>query len=305
MRRRRWWALTLGVAALSIAGATSFREWGAGQLLRAPNATRAPLSNAPPPGARALFVDVGPPRARLAAWVFDPPGPPRATLLALHGLRDDKRTLVGLARRMTRDEVRVVLLDLRGHGASTGETLTYGAVEGRDARQVVAALDRRGLLVEPLGVYGASYGGAVAHQLAGLEPRVRAVVSVAAFADLPGLMRDYAELSWPAIAWALPESALRSLARRTAERGGFTVRATDAAAAAARSDAAALLFHGDADEVVPFSHGQRIARACAPRCRLVRLPGLDHVRVMRDPRVRAGAQSFWRDQLGVGPSAER
>ncbi|MFK7985564.1 MAG: alpha/beta hydrolase family protein [Sandaracinaceae bacterium] len=296
MTRRR---ALVGVALLGLLAALAF-EAGARWLLRAPGATRPPITVPVPDGARGMQVSVGPPDATLDAWIFDPPGAPRATILAIHGVWDDKQSRVGLARYLAGRGARVVLVDLRGHGASTGAHLYFGAQEADDIVQVLDALERDGELVAPLGVHGSSYGGAVAHQLAGRDPRVTAVVTVAAFADMPGLMRAYADASWPGVAWAIPDVALRLLGWRAATIGGFTLEDTDVVPAVRRSTAEVLLFHGDADEVVPFEHAARIAEACRPRgCRLETLRGANHDRALHNRDVRRAAARFLRDELGL------
>ena len=292
----------LGLALLTGMGIAF--EVSARRLLRAPGATRAPLDIAPPDGAQRLRVPVGPPDGELDVWVFDPEGEARATVITAHGLWDDKRSRVGFARHLARLGARMVLVDLRGHGGSTGERLSYGVIEGRDLQQVLDALDARGWLARPVGVHGSSYGGAVAHQLAGLDPRVRAVVTVSSFADLHRVMRAYADGSWPLLAWALPDAGLRLFADRAAAIGGFDARATDVVPGIERSTADVLLFHGDRDEVIPIEQAMRIQRACAPRgCRLVRLAGLDHEAAMHSVPARREGLSFLRDRLRLRGAA--
>ena len=57
------------------------------------------------------------------------------------------------------DGFRVIAPDLRGHGRSTGEWLTYGVQESRDLSQLLAALRIPPSL--PVGVMGGSYGKGV------------------------------------------------------------------------------------------------------------------------------------------------
>lgn len=133
--------------------------------------------------ARQLRVPVGPPSAELSVWVIDPPAgiAPRGTILVLHGIIDKKETMLGVARDLAASGFRTVPVDLRAHGRSSGQWLTFGVVEARDLSQVLDALETQGLLAGPVGVFGPSYGGAVAIQLAGADPRVRAVVAVCPF----------------------------------------------------------------------------------------------------------------------------
>ena len=75
--------------------------------------------------------------------------------------------------------------DLRGHGRSTGEWLTFGPLEGRRiSRRSPDGLARsRSRSRARSGVYGPSFGGAAAFLLVrrARDPRVRAVVTVSTF----------------------------------------------------------------------------------------------------------------------------
>src|SRR5436853_2381744 len=127
------------IAAASLGGLLLFGEgahrvrvvWLAHAIVDAPNRGRNPLGPDPdaPELARigvdhAFRVPVGPPAASLSVWVLDPPtsvGAPRGTVLVLHGMRDRKVTMLDLGRLLSRDGFRAVLVDLRGHGQSTGD----------------------------------------------------------------------------------------------------------------------------------------------------------------------------------------
>src|SRR5688572_24465227 len=165
-------------------------------IATAPNHGRAIITNEDdlpgdlPPGCSALHLrcDAGSPPASLSAWVIDPaprgPGEepsPRGTVLLLHGFYRNKRGMLRFARPLLEDGYRTVLVDLRGHGRSTGEYVGYGAFEAKDLSDLIDRLDRSAMLRRPVGVFGISYGAAVAIQLAGVDPRVRSVVAVAPF----------------------------------------------------------------------------------------------------------------------------
>ena len=179
-RGRRWVrrllrlgaGLVLAAIALLVAAYVWRATWLPGAIARAPNAGRtvAQLGSDPPPAplaadvtARELRVEVSPPTASLAVWILDQrAAQPRGTVLLLHGIRDTKRSLLGVAERLAENGFRAVLVDLRGHGHSTGDWLSYGPREGADLQQVLDALAQRGELALPVGAYGTSYGGAAA-----------------------------------------------------------------------------------------------------------------------------------------------
>ncbi len=124
---------------------------------------------------RQLRVSVGPRAASLSVWIMDPANgsSPQGTILVLHGIRDKKDSMHGTGHMLAAAGYRRALVDLRGHGRSTGDWLSYGVVESRDLSQVLDALTAQSLLVGPIGALGCSYGGAVALQLTARDPRVR------------------------------------------------------------------------------------------------------------------------------------
>lgn len=255
-----------------------------GAVLYAPNtdATFDPTEDRPPAGhhnARHLRVAVGPPSASLSLWCFKPPKArvPRGTVLVFHGIRDSKWSQVGTGAHLARLGFVAVLVDSRGHGRSSGRHLTYGVRESQDAVQVLDRLQREGLLVQPVGALGFSYGGAVALQLAALDARVKAVVTVATFSSLRHTLRDYLAYHLPGIGRLLPTDA--QLAAGLAEAGrqaSFDPDAADNERAARRTRARLLIIHGAEDAKIPPSHARRICGAAGARCRLVEVPGADH-----------------------------
>jgi pimeloyl-ACP methyl ester carboxylesterase len=134
-----------------------------------------------------------------------PPPPPKGTLLVLHGYQDAKEDMVPWALYLAQSGYRVVLVDLRGHGRSTGDWIGFGAFEVRDLGQVLDDLQGRGLASGPVGVLGLSYGASIGLQLAGHDRRIGSVVALEPFSDprravgefaravVPGLVKDWSD----------------------------------------------------------------------------------------------------------------
>ncbi len=262
-----------GKLARALVGAGSLDDALADALLRSPNAGR----GVRPPAAGERAIAVGPPPARLSLVSTGAASP--ATVFLLHGIRDSKDSLIGWGRHVEACGYGVVRLDLRGHGASTGDVLSYGVQEARDLVQVLDALDREGLVRGPVGVMGHSYGAATAIQWAARDPRVRAVVAVAPFASLRDVVRGYARV-------ALPDPLVERALACAGARGAFDVDEASPARAIARTDAAVLLVHGRADTQVPAWHSERIQAARAERTELVLVEGAGHGGVAGARRTR-------------------
>jgi pimeloyl-ACP methyl ester carboxylesterase len=196
---------------------------------------------------------------RLAAWLVPRPGRPAVVLL--HGYPADKRDMLGLAAHL-HGRFAVLLVDQRHFGESEGRVTTLGQRERRDLRRVVDWLAARG--TEPVGVFGLSMGGAVALMAAAEDPRIRAVVAVAPFADLRRLARDLYGFLWVA---KYPLVELTVLWGRLLL--GEDLTRPSPVELGARLRIPVLLVHNRADEQIGFHHAEawRAALAGNPRAR--------------------------------------
>lgn len=209
-------------------------------------------------------------KVRPAAW------PSHHWVLLMHGVADNRAGMLGHARFLLRAHYNVVMMDARAHGASDGETATYGWKEREDTRAIVDAL-YAAESVRCLFVLGESMGGAVALQSAAVEPRIAGVVAESAFSDLREVSYDYAGLRlspWlgktlfrPAVWWGLP---------RAEEEGGFDADEVSPERAVAARAFPVLLIGGTADQTIPARHSQRIFEAATGPKMLWLVPGADH-----------------------------
>jgi len=118
--------------------------------------------------------------ARTNAWTARP----RGTVVLLHGYALAQFSMMPWALRLAQDGWRCVLVDLRGHGKSSGKKIYYGLQETRDLSQLLDHLREDGRLTEPVAAFGESYGAVMALRWETAEPRVRLVVAVTPYAGL-------------------------------------------------------------------------------------------------------------------------
>ncbi len=168
--RRAKAALAVALAALA---AYALGSWAAARHLTAPHRTKVD----DPPGHRRITLE-GPRGVRLAASLRDVPGA-RGTVVLAHGLRNDRRLLLGLSPLLAERGLRVLAFDFEGHGESTGDRVTLGADEARD---VAIALDHARSLGGHVLFVGFSMGAA-AYLLAGNEARAAVLDSPYASLD--------------------------------------------------------------------------------------------------------------------------
>jgi pimeloyl-ACP methyl ester carboxylesterase len=274
---RSWVALSLAVSCVAC---EPLRQWGADAIVRAPN--RGAL--APERHEGELFVTVGPPAAALSLEIVDAKVAPRGTVFLLHGIRADRSQVRGWARMLADAGFRAVLVDLRGHGRSTGDWLSYGVVESTDLAQALDALLERGLVAGRVGVMGFSYGAAIAIEWAGQDTRIAAVVAVAPFASLRAVVPGYAPL--------FPASFVESAIDVAGRQAGFNPDEASPTKAIRRTSAPVLVIHGEDDGSIPPWHSRQICAAGGDHAELLMVPGEGHRSIVDAALVR-GRSSEW------------
>lgn len=129
---------------------------------------------------------------------------PKGTVVILHGYGVDSDSMLPWALTVAEAGYRAVLVDLRGHGQSTGKRIYFGVVETGDLRGLLDRLIRTGDVTRPVAAMGESFGAALALRWAADDPRVRAVVAMAPYAEFGpaavGLRDEY--VSWLPAGWA-------------------------------------------------------------------------------------------------------
>jgi pimeloyl-ACP methyl ester carboxylesterase len=246
---------------------------------------------------------IAPPRKRSRSRA---PQKPKGTVLVLHGIGDRKENIPYRlwARVLAQAGYRAVLVDLRGHGRSTGEFLTYGVTEARDLAQFLDALEEQSLVVGPVGAWGISYGGAVALQWAAADPRVKAVVAFEPFCTLRDAVKDFAPLilgNWRFLAAPV---VLRAVTDAAARQARFDPDDANPLTAIARTTAPVLLVHGSDDRHLPPRHSRRLHAAAPDRTTLCLVEGANHLTLwIHDlPKVRKEVTDWLDEHLAKPPA---
>lgn len=252
-------------------------------------------------------VEVGPPAARLSYRVIEPrnyrlsftstnwqqqgrtwvkftfrpqlpglPTPftsaPRGTMVLLHGYSLDQRRMVPWAFRLAQEGWQCVLLDLRGHGKSTGKRIHFGLVETSDLSQLLNELHRNGQLVEPVGVLGESYGAALALRWKTVESRVRSVVAIAPYAELSHAVLNMRKHN----AAFVPANWVRAGLKHFPEVLRTNAADLDLTTVLQRSPVTALFVAGADDNIAPVDEVNRLRAMAAAPSRLLIVPHAAH-----------------------------
>lgn len=173
------------------------------------------------------------------------------TVVFFHGNADSWDGGSAATARLVDEGYGILLPEYRGYGGNPGSPAEEGLYA--DGRAALAFLKARGIDDSAIVLIGNSLGSGVATQLA-IEGKPAALVLISAYESLPNVAASK-------VAW-LP---VRLLVRDRFDNIGKM----------GRVEAPVLVLHGDADAVIPFSHGRALANA-APRGTFVAFPNIGH-----------------------------
>jgi len=124
---------------------------------------------------------VVPDRQNISGW-FVTGNPDMGGILLLHSVRSDRREMVGRARFLNKAGYSVLLIDMQGHGESSGKNITFGFRESFGVRSSLAYLQKQ-VGKHKVGVLGVSLGGAAS--LLGESPvEANAVIFEAVYSSI-------------------------------------------------------------------------------------------------------------------------
>ena len=259
--------------------------------------------------ARSWRLSVGPPAAELAVEVVEPGNyqftysvevkqneqgfrwlepkydwkkpetflPVKGTLILLHGYRDTRENVMHWALCLAEFGYRCVLVDLRGHGRSTGDQIGFGAFEVHDLQQLLDDLQKRGLMGDRAGMLGVSYGASMSLLLAAQDRRVGAIVALEPFSSAAKALVEFAHGVAPQQAAGISAADFAAAVDKASARGKFSWASGDVLAAMDRISAPVLFYHGAKDTWISPDNSRALqARARGPS-RLVILPEDDHI----------------------------
>lgn len=244
--------------------------------------------------ARQEFDVRAPDGVMLRGWKVRPPNPNGSWVLLFHGVADNRVGVIGQSEFLLRAGYSVVMMDVRGHGASEGSIASYGWLERNDSRAIIDALiyseidactsvQYSGYSASscsgPLHIFalGESMGAGIALQSAAADQRIEAVVAEAAFANLREASYDYAGLrKYPWLGKTLLSPFAWTLLYRGEKLTGLPVAEVSPAKAAASRAFPVLLICDEKDVALPCRHTQMIYAAARGPKQLWVVPGAYH-----------------------------
>lgn len=200
--------------------------------------------------------------ARLCIWDLpgkDPQGP---AIVLIHGWGRSKFTWLDHLELWCSRGHRIIVVDLRGHGDSTPDGVTFGDRDGEDIAALVEVLN------EPRTVLmGRSLGGVVAIKAAAIASSVSGVVAIAPYIRLRDTM--YARV----VQHGLPTFGVIPLAAVFMHLLG--ARSSSTLLAVRRIACPLLIIHGTSDPISPPADARRLAHEAATAT-LIEVEGAGH-----------------------------
>ncbi|HAU37161.1 MAG TPA: hypothetical protein DCX07_05535 [Phycisphaerales bacterium] len=263
------------------------------------------------------FADLGDP-ASLAELPFEPAGfdaidgvpirgwyiPARdrfsdAAVILVPGRSMPKGCFLPYARMLRESGYNVLLIDLRGEGASGGHARGFGSIEARDVLGAVHYLKQAyPQASRHLFAFGVSHGGAAVLAAAGADPQIEGVVVDSL---LPSPRRQVSEMTswmpWPADRYFQQATLLLA----SAQLGCDLLDAGPARDIAAIAPRPVLLIHGLADRTAPVRHAEEIYSAGGRPVMLWKVPNAGHAEsLLADQRNYAEIVTQMFDSIRLG-----
>jgi pimeloyl-ACP methyl ester carboxylesterase len=174
--------------------------------------------------------------------------------------------------RLAQEGWRCVLVDLRGHGKSTGKRIYFGVQEAHDLSQLLDELARAGRLKEPVAAFGESYGAALALRWKTVEPRVCTVVAIAPYA---GLSNAVLNLCHEYAGW-MPKMFIKAGLKKLPSVLETPAGEFDTTTELVRCPVTALFVAGAEDKITPVTDVEQLHALAAPGSELLVVPDATH-----------------------------
>lgn len=197
---------------------------------------------------------------------------PHGTVFLLHGYGLDQDTLLPWAFWLGERGWQSVLVDLRGHGRSSGDSISFGPVEERELNALLTHLQSTGRAPEPVIALGVSFGATLALRWASADPRLDSAVAIAPYSHLGDVIENVRADFAP---W-IPPVWIRAGVRSLPEVLGVPEEELDTLSVLRRRPIPALFLAGGNDVIAPPAAVEALQNASSAGSRLWVLDGSNH-----------------------------
>jgi pimeloyl-ACP methyl ester carboxylesterase len=196
----------------------------------------------------------------------------RGTIFVLHDYGCEKERMFTWAFLFAQSGYRTVLVDLRGHGESTGASVSYGKYEVADLMAVLDYIDGAKSRYGKAGVFGVGYGADLALNWAARDSRVGAIVAVAPYDGVERSFQDIAKTHHVTI----PDNVLHESLQIVAAKLGIDWSDWSGGAAIRRTRVPVFLVAGARDTVSPANDIETLRSVASPGSKTLLIPDAAH-----------------------------
>ncbi|QEH36215.1 Alpha/beta hydrolase family protein [Aquisphaera giovannonii] len=210
----------------------------------------------------------------IGGWFADGRDPAAPSVLLIHGNKGSRGNSLKRAGFLAAEGFAVMMISLRAHGDSSGDSNDFGLSARRDVVAAVESLERR-RPGRPIVVLGTSLGSAAASFASGeLGRRVSGYILEAPFADLKTAVWNRTHTYLPPVLAPIAYAGLRAV-------GPLFVPELDRispldAIRGVPSDVPVLIIAGEADTLATPDEARAFLRAVDGHGELILFPGAHH-----------------------------
>jgi len=195
---------------------------------------------------------------------------PRGTVFLLHGYGVAGFAMLPWAFILAQDGWRCVLVDLRGHGKSTGKQIYLGMQEVTDLRALLDQIQMDEGSTGPVEVVGHSFGAVLALRWKMTDPRIDRVVAMSPYADFGNAVLNVSDEYAP---W-IPKCFLRAGLRRIPQRLGADPCQLNPGCWLKPTEA--LFIAGELDKIAPVNSVQTLEKIGGANSKFLVVPRAAH-----------------------------
>jgi pimeloyl-ACP methyl ester carboxylesterase len=217
------------------------------------------------------------------------------TAVILHGLFGNKFDMSEVALACANAGYRAIVVDLPGHGASTGNTLTFGASERLRLADAIRQLRSSGEVSGHLVLMGVSMGASIALMTAADGVQVDAIVAVSPYAEVGDAFHTMAIESAGLYRWFVRDEHLERIISEVEAIAGAPRSRSSPVVDVGNIACPVLILHGQRDTWIPIEHAYRLEDR-GRDVRVIPVPMADHLSIAATIVCNAELIAAWVDQ---------
>jgi len=197
------------------------------------------------------------------------------TIVLLHGWGRSKNSLLSYGLAFAQQGYRVIIPDLRGHGNSSGDWVSFGAEEGRD---ISALMDL--LAIKKYDLVGFSLGASAGLHATSLDERVNKLVVIAPMHSLAETIPKFARQAPDWLEPIVTNHQIEALALANSLSGYSYEKTSNSIAPAKLISKPVLFVYGSIDKMSDYPLNKLLFEQGSKSNQLHQLNGLRHTHVL-------------------------